>query len=238
MNATIFFIFIILIAAVLQTSTGFGFSIISTPFMLLIMEPREAVQISLILSLVISFSLVGKVKKDVDKGILKRFTVGSIVGLPIGMIIFLLLSVTWLKIGIGVLILLLTALLILHVRIKQTSRRDVVIGGASGALTSSIGMSGPPILLYFSGTNTTKEKLRGTTLIYYIFICFMSLMTQMIVAGTTSKVWLLSALSLPLIVIGLFLGQYMFMRINQSLFRRLTYALLLFTGVNLLVQQL
>src|SRR5699024_12882050 len=79
---SIFFIFIILIAAVLQTSTGFGFSIISTPFMLLIMEPREAVQISLILSLVISFSLVGKVKKDVDKGILKRFTVGSIVGLP------------------------------------------------------------------------------------------------------------------------------------------------------------
>lgn len=238
LNTILLFILIILIASILQTSTGFGFSIVSTPFMLLIMEPREAVQISLILSLVISLALVRKVKKDVEKDILKRFTFGSIVGLPIGMIIFMLLNVNWLKISIGVLVLFLTALLILNIRINQTTHRDVLIGGASGALTTSIGMAGPPILLYFSGTNTTKEKLRGTTLIYYIFICFMSLLTQIIVAGTTKNVWLLSTLSLPLIIIGLFFGQAMFKRINQEVFRKLTYTLLLFTGTYLLLQQI
>lgn len=237
LNTILLFILIILLAATLQSSTGFGFSIVSTPFLLIILEPREAVQISLILALVISLALVKKVKNDVDKGILKRFTFGSIIGLPIGMLIFMLLDIAWLKIGIGILVLLLTFFLVLNIRIKQTNIKDIFIGSASGALTTSIGMSGPPILLYFSGTDTPKEKLRGTTLIYYIFICIMSLFTQVIVAGTTINVWILSALSLPLIALGMFFGEFLFIRINQALFRKLTYALLIFTGVYLLIQQ-
>lgn len=238
LGTILLFIFIILLAATLQSSTGFGFSIISTPFLLIILEPREAVQISLLLSLVISFAFFKKVKNDVDKGILKRFTLGSILGLPIGMMVFMLLNIVWLKIGISILILLLTVLLVLNIRIKQTNIKDIFIGSASGALTTSIGMSGPPILLYFSGTDTSKEKLRGTTLIYYIFICIMSLLTQIIVAGTTVYVWMLSAISLPLIAIGMYFGEFIFNKINHDLFRKLTYALLLFTGVYLLLQQI
>lgn len=75
------FIIIILVASVLQTSTGFGFSILATPFLLLIFEPIEAIQINLILSFIISSALIMKIRKDVDFGILRRFVVGSAVGL-------------------------------------------------------------------------------------------------------------------------------------------------------------
>src|SRR5690625_6271974 len=54
----ILFIVIILLASILQTSTGFGFSIMATPFLLLMFEAREAIQINLILSLVISCALI------------------------------------------------------------------------------------------------------------------------------------------------------------------------------------
>ena len=47
----VFFSFIILIAAILQTSTGFGFSIFATPFLLLLFTPNEAIQINLIFDL-------------------------------------------------------------------------------------------------------------------------------------------------------------------------------------------
>ncbi len=57
------FIMIILVASLLQTSTGFGFSILATPFLLLLFEPAEAIQINLILSLVISLALITKIKK-------------------------------------------------------------------------------------------------------------------------------------------------------------------------------
>ncbi|ASN03954.1 sulfite exporter TauE/SafE family protein [Virgibacillus necropolis] len=238
MDAFIIFFIIILVASILQTSTGFGFSIMATPFLLLLFEPREAIQINLILSLIISLSLIMKIKQDIDYGILRRFMIGSFVGLPIGISIFLSLDMTVLKLFVSVLILVLTFLLILKYRIKQTNIRDFTIGGLSGAFTTSIGMPGPPILLYFSGTNTSKEALRATTLAFYLFIYFVSLIIQIIFVGTSKVIWVSSLEGLPMVIVGLITGQLLFKRINQHIFRMMTYVLLLFTGLYLLLQQL
>jgi uncharacterized membrane protein YfcA len=229
------FIIIILVASILQTSTGFGFSILATPFLLLIFEPMEAIQINLILSLIISLALITKIKKDIDFGTLKRFVVGSVIGLPLGIVTFLVLDINKLKMGISLIILLLTMMLILKFRINQNKGKDLFVGGLSGSLTASIGMPGPPILLYFSGTNTHKEKLRGTTLAFYLFIYLMSLFIQVIFAGTNKTVWVSSGLALPLVLLGLYLGQLLFKWVNQRLFRIFTYLVLLFTGVYLLI---
>ncbi|WP_019412851.1 sulfite exporter TauE/SafE family protein [Paenisporosarcina sp. TG20] len=229
-------IVIILIASILQTSTGFGFSILATPFLLFIFEPMEAIQINIILSLVISFALINKIKKDIDYGILRRFVIGSALGLPIGIIIFLALDLKNLIFGISLVILVLTILLILKYRIAQTNSKDIVIGGLSGVLTSSIGMPGPPLLLYFSGTDTKKEKLRSTTLAFYLFIYSMSLVIQVIFVGTNRTIWMTSGFALPLVLLGLYLGQVLFKKINQRFFRIFTYIILLFTGIYLLAE--
>ena len=232
------FIIIILIASILQTSTGFGFSILATPFLLLLFQPAEAIQINLILSLLISSALIVKIRKDIDIGILKRFIVGSFAGLPLGIMIFLLVDLNSLKLGVSILILLLTFMLIVKFRIKRSEKRDGLIGGLAGSLTTSIGMPGPPILLYFSGTDTKKETLRSTTLAFYLFIYFASLMIQLIFVGTNKTVWLSSLWAVPLVVLGLYLGQLLFGRINQHIFRVFTYAILLFTGSYLLLESL
>lgn len=230
------FIVIILFASILQTSTGFGFSIMATPFLLLIFEPREAIQINLVLSLVISVALIRKIRTDVDLVILKRFIIGSLPGLPTGILIFLFMETRNLKVGIGVIILTLTLLLILNFRLKMTKPRDFYVGGISGLLTTGIGMPGPPLLLYFSGTGTPKAQLRATTLAFYLFIYSISLVVQVLFAGTTKIVWTSSGMGLPLVILGLYFGQRLFHRINQTYFRVFTYVILLFTGIYLLIQ--
>lgn len=232
------FIFIILVASILQTSTGFGFSILATPFLLLLFKPMEAIQINLILSLFISVALLTKIKEDIDYGILKRFIIGSTAGLPLGIMVFLFLDVKNLMLGIGLIILGLTLLLLLKFRITQTKGKDITIGGLSGMLTSSIGMPGPPLLLYFSGTDTEKAKLRGTTLAFYLFIYLMSLIFQVIFTGTNKTIWLSSLFALPVVFIGLFLGQLLFKVINQNFFRIFTNIILLFTGIYMLIEGL
>lgn len=230
------FIFIILVASILQTSTGFGFSILATPFLLLLFKPMEAIQINLILSLFISVALLTKIKEDIDYGILKRFIIGSTAGLPLGIMFFLVLDVKNLMLGISLIILGLTLMLILKFRITQTKGKDITVGGLSGMLTSSIGMPGPPLLLYFAGTDTEKAKLRGTTLAFYLFIYFMSLIFQVIFTGTNENIWLSSLFALPVVLIGLFLGQLLFKVINQHFFRIFTYIILLFTGIYMLIE--
>ncbi|MED0991058.1 sulfite exporter TauE/SafE family protein [Bacillus nitratireducens] len=238
MGITLIFICIILVASVLQTSTGFGFSIMATPFLLMLFLPQEAIQINIILSLIISISLIWKIRMDIDFILLKRLTIGSIVGVPFGILLFISININAFKLAISILLLLLTLMLICNFKVKSAPFRDFIVGGLSGLLTTSIGMPGPPLLLYFTGTNTEKEKLRATTLAFYLFIYFISLITQILFTGTNKTIWESSFYAIPIVFLGLFIGQIIFKWLNQRIFKLFTYILLSCTGIYLLVESL
>lgn len=236
MGTVFLFICIIVVASILQTSTGFGFSIMATPFLLMLFLPHEAIQINIVLSFIISVLLIVKIKKDIDFLLLKRFVLGSVVGVPFGIFIFVSMNIEAFQLGVGILLLLFTLLLVCKVKVKATPSRDFIAGGLSGLMTTSIGMPGPPLLLYLTGTDTTKGKLRATTLAFYLFIYFVSLITQISVAGTNNIVWKSSLYAIPIVVLGLFIGQMMFKWLNQRTFRIVTYLLLSCTGIYLLFE--
>ncbi|GAA0289059.1 putative membrane protein YfcA [Gracilibacillus halotolerans] len=238
MGTALSFLCIILVASVLQTSTGFGFSIMATPFLLMLFLPQEAIQINIILSLLISISLIWKIRTDIDFTIVKKLIIGSIVGVPFGILIFISININAFKMGVSILLLVLTLLLILNFRVKPTPNRDFIVGGLSGLLTTSIGMPGPPLLLYFTGTDTEKGKLRATTLAFYLFIYFISLITQITFTGTNKLIWESSLYAIPIVFLGLFLGQIIFRWLNQRIFKILTFILLSFTGIYLLIETL
>lgn len=238
MGTIIAFISIIVVASIFQTSTGFGFSIMATPFLLLLFLPQDAIQINIILSLIISMALIWKIRVDVDIKLLKRMIIGSILGVPIGIIIYMTVDILIFKLMISIILLLLTLLLLCRVKMTSTPKRDYFIGWTSGILTTSIGMPGPPLLLYFTGAKITKEKLRATTLAFFLFIYSISLVTQITFSGTTTTVWLSSLYALLLVIIGLGLGQYLFKKMNQQIFTVITYVLLLITGIYLLLDSM
>jgi len=230
------YFFIILAASILQTSTGFGFSVMATPFLLLLFSPQEAMQINIILSLVISFSLIWKVRQDIDVALLKKVMIGSVVGAPFGSLLFALVDVTTFNLLIAILLIGLTFLLIKNLSIQQTRSRDYGVGFISGMFTTSIGMAGPPLLLYFASTHRNKETIRAVSLAYYIFIYLISLLSQVIFEGTSKMVWVYSMYALPIVFLGLIFGQMLFTRLNQKLFRILIYVLLVAAGFILLIQ--
>lgn len=238
MGTILLFICIILVASILQTSSGFGFSIMATPFLLMLFQPQESIQINIILSLVISALLISKIRKDVDFELLKRLIIGSLAGIPFGVLLFVSINIDIFKLAIGILLLLLTALLIASVKLTASPRKDMIVGSLSGLLTTSIGMPGPPLLLYFAGTTTEKDKLRATTLAFYLFIYFVSLITQILSSGTTKIVWISSLWALPVVFIGLYVGQIVFKLFTQRVFLLLAYILLSCTGLFLLIEGL
>lgn len=233
-----FYFFIILTAAILQTSTGFGFSIMATPFLLLLFSPQQAMQLNIILSLVISFSLLWKVKKDIEFALLKKIMIGSIVGAPVGSLLFAIVDVTTFKLLIAVLLIGLTIMLIKNLSIQQTNGRDYGVGFISGMFTTSIGMAGPPLLLYFASTHKKKDTIRATSLAYYIFIYLINLLSQLTIEGTSKTVWLNSLYALPIVLIGLIVGQLLFRKLNQKLFLVFIYVLLVASGIMLFIQSI
>ena len=235
MNTIFIFICIILVASILQTSTGFGFSIMATPFLLMLFLPQEAIQINIILSLIISISLIWKIRMDIDFILLKRLIFGSIVGVPFG--IFIFININTFKLAISILLLLLTLMLICNFKIQSTKSRDFLVGGLSGLLTTSIGMPGPPLLLYFTGTDTKREA-KSNYFSFYLFIYFISLLTQILFTGTNKTIWESSFYAIPIVFLGLYIGQIIFKWLNQRIFKIFTYILLSCTGIYLLIESL
>src|SRR5690625_147049 len=235
MEDLIVLIFIVLAASLLQTSTGYGFSIIGTPFLLLIYPVHTAIQVNIILSICLSVFMIFKIRKEVDKFLLIRLIKGSILGLFFGIFMYLFLDIRLLKMTVGALSLILTALLILQLSINRTKNKDLLAGGISGLLTTSIGVPGPPLLVYFSGTRIDKTTLRSTSLAYYLFVYFVSLFMQISFGGTSKESWIFSLVAIPPLFAGIMLGQLFFKWISQNAFRIITYIILIFTGVYLLV---
>src|SRR5690625_3405754 len=221
---------IVLVASLLQTSTGYGFSIIGTPFLLLIYPAHTAIQINIILSICRSAFMIFKIRKEVDHSLLVRLIKGSILGLVCGIFIYLFLDIQVLKMAVGILIIILTLLLIFKLTLNRTKNRDYTAGGISGLLTTSIGVPGPPLLLYFSGARIDKVTLRSTTLAYYLFVYFASLVMQVSFGGTSKEIWVVSMIALPPLIVGIGLGRLLFNWVTQNTFRIITYIILLFTS--------
>jgi uncharacterized membrane protein YfcA len=228
------FIVIVFVAAILQAGTGFGFSIMATPFLLLLFESHAAIQLNIILSLLISLIITFKTRNEVNKESLVRLIKGSLLGILPGLLLFVFLDVRLLKILVSILILASTGLLVAKVTIKPSSLKELITGALSGLLTTSLGMPGPPLLIYFAGTKIKKETLRSTTLAYFVFIYPVSLFLQFSLYSIASVVWRSTLWALPFTFLGIYLGQRVFAKLNQQLFQKIIYVLLCFTGMYLL----
>lgn len=225
---------IVLLAASLQSSTGYGFSMIGTPILMMVYPAHTAIQINIILSIVLSALIIYRIRKEVDYKLLKRLIIGSIPGIIIGIFIYLYLNIDWLKFLVGMIILLVTLFIMFNVSINRSKRKDFTTGGISGTLTTSIGVPGPPLLLYFSGSHMDMITLRSTTLAYYLFIFTVSLGMQVTFGGTELSIWRDALYAVPALIVGVLLGQFLFNRIEQRLFFIITYIILIVSGLYLM----
>jgi len=235
MNSTFILILIVLSASILQSGTGFGFAMMATPFLILIYPPHDAIQLNIILTLLISIIMTYKIRNEVNKEILMRLIKGSLIGALPGFYIFLFLDVQPLKIFVSILILASTTLLIAKVKIKESNAKGLLTGALSGLLATSLGMPGPPLLIYFAGAKIDKAVLRSTTMAYFIFIYLVSLFLQFSMYNIAKNIWLSTLWSIPFVLIGIYLGERLFVRLDQQRFYKVLYWLLLFTGIYLLI---
>lgn len=235
---TLALILIVLVASTLQAATGFGFAIMSIPFFLLLFEPHMAIQLNIVLSLILCLVMIYRVRNEIDRGLLFRLTKGSIIGLFPGLMLFIFFDAQALSIFVGIIILLSAILLIAKVNLRQSNTKEIIAGVFSGLLTASIGMGGPPLMIYFLGSKTDKNTLHGTTIAYFVLVSLFSFILQLVTFDISNRVWTATLWSIPFLLLGILLGQWIFTRLNQQLFRNAIYILLVVSGIYMLLTNL
>jgi uncharacterized protein len=225
------------VGAFVQSATGFGFALVLGPALFAVLEPVEAVTALLALGFVLNvLVLFERFRLDyVDWRSLWPVLLSFIPGLALGLVLLNALSKQALQVGVGVAVIVAAAWQ-LHGR--RQPRRPVLprsagwaVGFVSGTLTTSISISGPPVVLWLEARGISAEEFRST--LAASFMAFNLAGTGVLLASEGSGA-LNAGVVLPLlgvIAVGYPLGAFAFRRIDRGRFFVVVLLLVVATGV-------
>jgi uncharacterized membrane protein YfcA len=224
-------------AALLQATNGFGFAVLAVPFFLLLAPPGEAIQIIIMLSLAMSAVVVPGIRHAVEPPLLARLTVGSLLGLPIGLVAALHVDPSIVSAAAGATIAIFAAALAVNryrrrpVALLLRPSRDVAAGAVAGAATALVGMSGPPVLIYLMLAGAPAPTVRATLLSFFALIYAAVLAADVVFLGVRSTDWLIAASLIPFAWVGGLIGLRLGNRMADSAAATLSILLLGVAGL-------
>ena len=225
-------------AAALQSATGIGFGVIAGPVLLIALNSGSAVQISIILNLLIASILAPSLWRQADRHLLARLLIGLAIGSPVGLLIFLNMDIVALKAFAGLAVAY-TLFLILrnnrapsHAPQPSTGNPEQVsIGALSGIMGASLAMPGPIPAAWMSTRGFSRETIRATILVMFVFAYVVALALQFGLAGIGADTMRLSATLAPSTVIGILVGRSLVSRVTEQTFRYLLVIILASTAI-------
>lgn len=226
------------VSALLQAAGGFGFAVVATPLYLMIIAPATAVHLVIILATALSAIVLPRLHHAIAKGLLARLLLGSIAGLPLGLLAFRHSDRATVRIAAGATVLGFAALLaLLRSRVRQvpiirmSHARDLAAGAVSGAATALVGMAGPPVLIYLLLAGAGSLVIRATLLAFFAAVYAATLAAHATTVGIAAETWLTAGVMLPFAVLGGFVGRPLGDRLGASGFAVLAIGLLTIAGL-------
>jgi hypothetical protein len=223
---------VVLVAAITSGLAGFGLAIISIPPLLLLYEPATVVAIIKLLTIGTTWIIMVDAWRDISWRWIARLVPTALVGLFVGTWLLQVLEADAIRVIAGTVVFVL-ALVLLTWQPRAVRERVwtvPLLGLVSGTGSTSVGLSGPPVVLYFTLTGVGKEVLRGTIATYFVVLDVVglpALVTQGVVDGDDLKLALAIA---PVAVVGRLVGIRLVRFVSPLAFRRATLGLLLLTG--------
>jgi len=220
-------------AAFIRGITGFGFSLFFAPFCILIMEPKAAVPVNLLLAQLSNVVVLASCFKSVKIKRLLTMMAGSLLGVPIGVYIIVVISPSVLKILIGGVTVLFAILLVLKLTPHFTNERlaSGIAGFMCGIFGTSVSLGGPPVILFMHTQSWPKEEIYPSLSLFFLVSTGASLIGLSISGIITTDMLLMSASLAPGLIIGVFLGLLAFKHVNQWFFRILSVVVVIGAGI-------
>ena len=107
-------------SALLYAISGFGFAVLAAPLFLLFLDPPRAIQLVIIISTVLSIVVLRGLLPAIAPWLLLCLALGSLVGLPLGLVAFRYANPTLVRAAAGALILGFAILMALPPPVKRT----------------------------------------------------------------------------------------------------------------------
>ena len=235
MNTThiVLVLLIIFATSIVQSVSGFGFALLAVPLMVFVIDLQSAVIISSFVGTLSNLLQSWQLRRNIEKTMTKRFLLATIIGSPVGLLLFVYANQSALKIVLGVSILFGVFVLSRGLELQHVSTLlDWAMGVLSGVLLMSTSTNGPPLVFVLQARKIDPSTFRATLNVVFLVSGAFGLLMFGLAGEVLRSDVNMAAVSVPAMVLGITLGGAMRKHVRQKLFKKIVLALLAVGGVS------
>lgn len=221
--------------------TGFGSTILAVPLIAHLLPIKFAIPMFVLLDFAGALAQGLRFRDTIAKAELAWLLPPMVVGVVLGVFIFVRLPAAWLALAMGLFVLAYGLHLLRgrEPRLRLARGWSVPIALVGGAIAALFGAAGPIFVIYLNARGLTAAELRSTMAV--IFVASTSARIALFaVTGVFAQDWLLAAaavLALPMLA-GLWLGHRLHVSLPRSRLLQVMGAILALSGGSLLASAL
>lgn len=216
------------LAGLLTGMTGFGFSVLSVPLLLLVYAPPEVVVVALCLVPVTSafLLLTPTLRGMLEWRLCLALSACSLVGLPIGLWIYHRVDTVWVNGLVGIALIAFAWSGLFGDRTWSARRAWVVPSGIlGGILATSTGLSGPAVAMYVHGRRLSNAAQVATMAAYVGIVSILGVALLAVRGEVGAPALELVAWLAPIALVGVAVGRWWADRRHDTIDRITLYAL-------------
>ncbi len=181
---------------------------------------------------------IAKLRHELNWQNIWPLTLGTAIGIPIGVMLLTHINPTYLRFGVGLLLVLFATYNLVRPPIKPMkigATADIAIGISNGLLGGLTGLGGIISTISCQLRGWSKDKQRAVFQ-PVLFAAFVIISISQIVAGSlTIETAKLYGIGLPFMIAGIWSGFKLYGTIDDETFRKAVLALVLLAGLSLVV---
>ncbi|GJL81301.1 MAG: UPF0721 transmembrane protein [marine bacterium B5-7] len=202
--------------------TGFGGAMVFTAPMALLVEPKIAVMIALVLEAFAALNMLPEALKKCSSRVIAPLCLAACLTIPFGTYLLTELDSGVLKRFIAGTVLVLAIFMLRGFRYtgRQRITTSAILGGVSGLLVSATSVGAPPVILYLLSGPDSVATTRANLTLYIIAISMIALMVLLLRGAFNPASGLIAILLAPCYFSGVWFGSRVFPRVDDKSFRR------------------
>ena len=232
---------LVCLASGLQAATGAGLGLIAGPALILVMGSTAAIPVAIVMNLIVSFALLPKEHKAVDRPALTWLSIGTVLGIPLGVLVLGLLDLTALKIVAGLAVLA-GAVQVLRGRRRGGARspsdgglrHSLGFGLVSGVMSASLAMPGPAAMCALARTGQAATVVRATLRALFVVSYGAALLVHAVMGIRWDHLASVTLVLLPVVVAGILAGHLAQTRLSERALGNALTLMLFLMGASLL----
>jgi len=232
MQTYILICFIVFLAGFTQGLSGFGSILLSLPLLAIFLDIKTVIPLVALMAFFITVILFVQLRKHLDWKKICPLFIGAAPGIPLGVFFLKKLDKDIIQWVLGV-TLVAYSLYSLFFRSSYKPMRTAwgyLFGFLSGCLGGALSAAGPPVIVYTSLQNWSKDTIKVTLQGFFLVSGVIVIFFQALNGLTTVIVIRYFVVSLPFLVLGTFTGSLFYGKIQEEHYKKMILVLLALLG--------